>query len=296
MSVTKIIVITGSTRGIGLGLAKEFLRRHCAVVVSGRTPEAVAKAVAELSALQAPTFTQAPLKAQKAAGTSQLYLAESATYPERVFGQACDVTSYEQVQALWEAAQARFGRVDIWINNAGLSHPRVTFWEQSPANLPPVVNTNLLGVMYGSHVAVRGMLAQGGGQIYNMEGFGSGGQMAEGMLIYGSTKRAVTYFTDSLAKDLKAKPVQACHLSPGIVTTDLLEGDYAGQPERWERAKRILKILADRVETVTPYLAEKILANTQNGARIAWLTPGKVAWRFATARFIKRADVFAESK
>lgn len=292
----KIVVITGSTRGIGLGLAKEFLRRDCAIVVSGRTPAAVDKAVAELSVLEVPSFTQAPLRAQKAVGTSKLYLAENTTYPERVFGYACDVTVFEQVQALWDAAQAKFGRVDIWINNAGLSHPRVSFWEQLPTNLPPVVNTNLLGVMYGSQVAVRGMLAQGSGQIYNMEGFGSGGQMADGMLIYGSTKRAVTYFTDSLAKDLKNKPVQVCHLSPGIVTTDLLQADYAGQPERWERAKRVLNILADRVETVTPYLADKVLANKKNGTRLAWLTPGKAAWRFATARFIKREDVFAKSK
>jgi NAD(P)-dependent dehydrogenase (short-subunit alcohol dehydrogenase family) len=263
----KIIVITGSTRGIGYGLAHEFLKRGCAVVVNGRTPAAVEQAVRGLAATHG---------------------------GERILGHAADVTIYEQMQGLWDAAKAKFGRVDVWINNAGLSHPRVPFWEQRAENMPPVVQANLLGVMYGSQVAVRGMLAQGSGQIYNMEGFGSGGQMADGMLIYGSTKRAVTYFTDSLAKDLKDKPVQACHLSPGIVTTELLSADYAGQPERWERAKRILNILADRVETVTPFLAECVLANTQNGARIAWLTPGKVAWRFMTARFTRR-DLFSPS-
>jgi NAD(P)-dependent dehydrogenase (short-subunit alcohol dehydrogenase family) len=260
----KVAVITGSTRGIGLGLAREFLKRGCAVVVSGRTQAAVERAVSQLA---------------------------SAAPAGQVLGCPCDVTVYAQVQSLWDSAKARFGRVDLWINNAGLSHPRVSFWEQAPERLAPVIDTNLRGVMYGSHAAVRGMLRQGGGQIYNLEGFGSGGQMAEGMLIYGSTKRAATYFTESLAKDLRGAPVQVCHLSPGIVATDLLVDDYAGQPERFERAKKIFNILGDTVETVTPYLAEQMLANTRNGARIAWLTFPKIIFRFLTAGFNRR-DLF----
>lgn len=294
----KTIVITGSTRGIGLGLAKEFLKRDCAVVVSGRTLAAVNQVVTDLSALPVPSFTQAPIKAQVAARTSQLYLAESAPRPDHVLGRPCDVADYAQVQALWDAAVAKFGRVDIWINNAGVSHPRVSFWDQKPERFAPVTDTNLRGVMNGTHVALQGMLAQKSGQIYNLEGFGSGGQMAEGMLLYGSTKRAVTYFTDSLAKDLKDKPVQVCHLSPGIVLTDLLVDDYAGQPERFERAKKFFNILGDNVETVTPYLADRVLANAQrgvraNGTRVAWLTFPKIMFRFLTAGFIKR-DLFAE--
>lgn len=294
----KIVIITGSTRGIGLGLAKEFLKRDCAVVVSGRTTTAVNQVVAELSALPVPSFTQAPIKAQVAARTSQLYLAESAPRPDRVFGYPCDITNYAQVQALWEAAVAQFGRVDLWINNAGVSHPRLSFWEQQPERFASVIDTNLRGVMNGTHVALHGMLVQGHGQIYNMEGFGSGGQMGEGMMLYGSTKRAVTYFTDSLAKDLKDKPVQVCHLSPGIVLTDLLVDDYAGQPERFERAKKIFNILGDKVETVTPYLTDQVLANTRrgaraNGVRVAWLTFPKIMFRFLTAGFIKR-NLFAE--
>lgn len=293
-----VLLITGSTRGIGFGLAKEFLKRDCAIVVSGRTAAAVNQAVAELSALAVPSFTQAPIKAQVAARTPHLYLAESAPRPERVFGYPCNVTEYAEVQALWDGALARFGRVDVWINNAGVSHPRLAFWEQKPERFAPVVDTNLRGVMNGAHVAVRGMLAQGHGQIYNMEGFGSGGQMAEGMMLYGSTKRAVTYFTDSLAKDLKGTPVQVSHLSPGIVLTDLLVNDYVGQPERFERAKKIFNLLGDKVETVTPYLADQVLANTRrgthaNGTRVAWLTFPKIMFRFLTAGFIKR-DLFAE--
>jgi len=290
----RVVVITGSTRGIGFGLAKEFLRRDCAVVVSGRSQTAVDKAVAELAALTVPSFTQAPLKAQKAAGTTQLYLAENTAHPERVLGQPCDVTSLEQVQALWEAAKTKFGRVDVWINNAGLAHSDIPFWEQ-PANvMHEVVSVNVLGVMHGSQVAVLGMAAQGSGAIYNFEGFGSNGRTRFGLGVYGSTKAAERFFTRSLAVDVKAKglPVQIGSISPGIVITDLVIGQYQGREQEFVRARRVFNILGDKVETVTPFIAEKVLAGESN---IQWLTGTKVMWRFATASFAKR-DLFTDSK
>ena len=80
---------------------------------------------------------------------------------------------------------------------------------------------------------------------------------ADGLAPYGSTKRALTYFTNSVAKELDGGPISIHHLSPGIVVTDLLVGDYAGDPEGFEKAKRIFNILGDTVETVTPYLADE---------------------------------------
>jgi hypothetical protein len=74
-----------------------------------------------------------------------------------------------------------------------------------------------------------------------------------------------------------------------MVVTDLLTEGYT--PEEWAEVKRIFNILADKVETVAPFLVERILANTQHGARIAWLTTSKVAWRFLTARIQPRQVV-----
>ena len=98
----KTVVITGSTRGLGYGLADSFLALGCAVVVSGRTPAGVEKAVAELSAKHE---------------------------ADRVFGHPCDVTDFEQVQALWDTAKAHFDKIDIWINNAGIGNSQMNFWE-----------------------------------------------------------------------------------------------------------------------------------------------------------------------
>ncbi len=78
-------------------------------------------------------------------------------------------------------------------------------------------------------------------------------------------------------------------ISPGMVLTDLILKQYEGKdPAEWESARKIFNILADNVETVTPYLAKKILENQKNGARINWLTGSRVLWRFLTARFNQR--------
>ena len=77
-------------------------------------------------------------------------------------------------------------------------------------------------------------------------------------------------------------------ISPGMVMTDLiLEGLDQSDPD-WPRAKRIFNILADRVETVTPWIARRVLANEKSGARINWLTSMKAFRRFALSPFRQR--------
>ena len=260
----KTVVITGSTRGIGYGLADSFLSLGCAVTISGRTLASVEKAVADLAAKHE---------------------------PDRVLGQRCDVTDFEQVQALWDAAKAHFGKIDIWINNAGIGHMQTDFWEHSPEQIKAVVTTNLVGAMYGAKVALRGMLDQGFGSFYNVEGLGSDDRMVEGLTLYGCTKAGLRYLTQSLVQETQGTPVLVGALRPGMVMTDLVTKQYKERPEDWERDKRIVNILADRVETVTPWLAQKVLANDKTGVRITWLTRGKVTGRFLLAPFRKR-DLF----
>jgi len=258
--MTKTVVITGSTKGIGYGLAEEFLKRGHNVVISGRKQDALDKAVAKLS-------TQ---------------------YKDKVAGCLCDVTVFSDHEKLFAFAKGKFGRVDIWINNAGISLPRLMVWEQPHENTDQIIAANLTSAIYGSQAAVKGMLAQGGGYVFNMEGHGSNGRFVPGLSVYGATKSGLTYFTKSLAKETEGTPVKVCLLSPGMVNTDLLMVDYQDSPEKFEATKRILNILVDNVETVTPFLAEKILAEPKHGSQIAWLTTGKIMFRFMTSRFIKR--------
>src|SRR5690606_24546172 len=189
------VVITGSTKGLGRGLAEELLARNCAVVICGRNQESVAVTAAELG---------------ERFGT------------DRVFGQASDVTSLPQVEALWEGAAARFGGVDIWVNNAGMSHAMQPRWELPPGEVESVWQANVLGTYYGCGVAMAGMLEQGQGWIYNVEGFGSTGQLRWGLGAYGTSKAAVAYFTRALAAEAQETPVRVASLSPGMVMTDLV--------------------------------------------------------------------------
>jgi NAD(P)-dependent dehydrogenase (short-subunit alcohol dehydrogenase family) len=256
----KTIVITGSTRGIGFGLAEAFLQRNCQVVISGRTD--VETAAAALA---------------RAHGA------------ERITGRTCDVTIYEQVQSLWDAAVERFGMVDIWINNAGQANTLTPFWELPPEKMRAVVDTNITGAMYGTRVALQGMLQQGHGALYNMEGFGSRGKRVQpGLALYGATKAALAFLDRSLVEELKGKPVLAGSILPGMVLTDLLLDQRSGNPADWERSKRVFNILADRVEDIAPWIADRVLANRKHGAHIAWLTGAKVMGRFLLAPITRR--------
>ncbi len=262
----KVVVITGSTRGIGRGLAENFLARDCKVVVSGRSAATVNQTVAELAA-------NSP--------------------PDNVAGFACEISDAGQLQALWDGAVDRFGRVDVWINNAGVSLPRLPLRDAAVADIKSTVQVNLTGLLLASRVALHGMTAQGAGQIWNMEGFGSGGQVQPGMCVYGATKRAVNYINKALQKEVADSGVQVCTLSPGIVVTDLLVGDYNTDSPEWEKSKKIFNILGDKVETVTPFLVDGILSASKSGAKVVWLTGGKAFRRFMTAGFNKR-DLFAD--
>jgi NAD(P)-dependent dehydrogenase (short-subunit alcohol dehydrogenase family) len=266
----KVVVVTGSTRGIGKGLAREFLKRGHSVVISGRKQSDADAVARELGPAAANTAQVLPV--------------------------ACDVTDYGQVQNLWDKAVAAFGRVDIWINNAGQSNSRFAIGGLLQDEVEAVPRVNLIGTMNGAQVALKGMTAQGGGQIYNFEGFGSNGGKQKGMSLYGCTKFAVTYFTKAMIAETKKSPVRVGYLSPGIVITDLSVRDKTKvPPKQWEFTVFIYNILADRVETVTPWLVEKVLADTKHGSRIAWLTRGKSLWRFLRSRFVKE-DRFPELK
>lgn len=263
----KTVVITGSTKGIGYGLAKQFISRGHNVVVCGRKADA----------------------AQTAATTLQPFATGGAT----ALGVGCDVTDLKQVEALWAAAHTKFGRIDIWINNAGAINTMRPIGELDPADILSVPRTNLIGTMNCCQTALNGMKSQAivdgaQGYIYNFEGFGSDGATSPGMSIYGASKFGLTYFTKAFIKETKGGTVRVGFMSPGMVTTEmLLKAKDDVSPERWKRMKWLYRILANDVDTVTVWLVDNVLANTKHGAHIAWLTRGKAVLRFFKALVIK---------
>jgi hypothetical protein len=94
-----------------------------------------------------------------------------------------------------------------------------------------------------------------------------------------------------MALELKGSPVKVCYLSPGIVVTDLLVPPPEKRDKYWEESKKILNLLADTVETVTPFLVEGMVNAEKGGDAVRWLTPKKIAGRKLKSYFKKR-DIF----
>jgi NAD(P)-dependent dehydrogenase (short-subunit alcohol dehydrogenase family) len=258
----KSIVITGSTRGLGLCMAREFLKAGCCVAVSGSSNESLGAAMKELE-----------------------------EFKDRALFILCDVRSRVGVENLWNKAVEKCGRVDIWINNAGRNCPHEFVFDTDQKYIDAVIDTNVKGMIFGSQVAAKGMLAHGSGQIWNMEGLGSDDRIMSKTILYGATKHALTYFTKGLAKELEGTGVMAGRLSPGMMLTDFIlktpEGEKSPVLEQ-KAFRNIFNTLADRPETVAAFFIPRILANRKNGADIVWLTGGKAMARFATAAFTKR--------
>jgi NAD(P)-dependent dehydrogenase (short-subunit alcohol dehydrogenase family) len=256
------VVITGSTRGIGRCMAVEFLRRDCLVVVSGR-PENPPTDLASTLAPFADRWTYVP----------------------------CDVRDVEALERLWTAATAFGGGVDVWINNAGRNAPHGSLVDLPPDCIDALLATNLGGVVHGSRIAARGMLRQGRGAIWNMEGLGSNDMIQVKTILYGTSKRALTYFTRGLARELADTPVRAGRLSPGMMLTDFITKTAEGEPAAVLQDKRfrfVFNALGDRPETVAAYLVPRMLRNRRNDAQIAWLTGPKAFSRFLLAPFRHR--------
>ena len=261
----KTIVITGSTRGIGFALAREFLKRGNRVVISGRSDESVRNSVEKLKA----------------------------EYPEdQIAGFPCDVTQYDQVIALWKLSKNRFKNIDIWINNAGISNEQASSWEIPVDEIRSVIETNVLGELFGTKVAVQGFMDQGFGALYNVEGLGANGKTnnVEGLSIYGMTKAGLHYFNQCLFKEIDHPKIITGALQPGMVLTDLIKGQYEDKPEEWEKVKGILGIISSPIDEVAVWMTNKILTNHKNGAYFHYGGTLRILKRMILSLFRKKRE------
>jgi len=255
----KTIVITGSTRGIGFAMAHSFLKRGCKVVISGRQQNLVDVSVERLSKEYA---------------------------SENVVGFACDVAEFNQMENLWEASVKRFGSVDIWINNAGISNTQNPPWELSADEIECVVKTNMLGEMLGTKIALSGFIKQGFGALYNMEGMGAQRRRGvKGLSIYGASKAGLRYFNDSIFSEVEGKGIIIGAIQPGMMLTEMITDQYLNRREEWEKLKGIFSVISEKPEIVAEWLAEKILTNTRNGVRFTYGGMLRMITRLVKNRF-----------
>jgi NADP-dependent 3-hydroxy acid dehydrogenase YdfG len=184
----KVVVITGASSGLGEATARRLAGEGAKLVLGARR-------VDRIQAL-----------------ANELHLGAGAAVQT-------DVTDYEQVKRLVDAAAAVHGRIDVIINNAGLmphsllEHGRVEDWNR-------MIDVNLRGVLYGIAAALPHMTRQKSGHIINVSSV-AGHKVRPGSAVYAATKAAVRMLSEGLRQEVKPYNIRTTIISPGAVATEL---------------------------------------------------------------------------
>lgn len=193
MTETKVVVITGASSGIGEATAK-LLAKDGAKLVLGARRENKLKALA----------------------TTLEKLGGTAAY------QATDVTNDAQVEALAQLAMTKFGRIDVWLNNAGIM-PQSILSEKKIDDWNNMIDVNIKGTLYGIGAAIPYMDHQKSGHIINVSSV-AGHTAHPGSAVYSATKYAVRAISESLRQEMvdAKNNVRVTVISPGAINTNLL--------------------------------------------------------------------------
>ncbi|MBP6346471.1 acetoin reductase [Neisseriaceae bacterium CLB008] len=191
MSQQKVAVITGSGDGLGKGIAERLAKDGFKIVLSDINADTLAK-------------TEQAFKDQGHAVTSFVG----------------DVSKQADQQALVQKAVSTFGRLDVFINNAGIEEVEPILGI-TPKSLDTIFNINVFGVVYGIQAAAEQMIKQGhGGKIINACSI-AGHESYELLGAYSATKHAVRSFTQSAAKELAQHKITVNAYCPGVAPTKM---------------------------------------------------------------------------
>jgi 3-oxoacyl-[acyl-carrier protein] reductase len=186
----KVALVTGGSRGIGLAIARLLAEDGASVVVSGRDATRLDAAVKELESLGAPALAV-----------------------------VADASKREDVDRLIEAARERFGRIDVLVNNAGITRDQLLVrmkdddWDQ-------VLDTNLRGVFLTTRAVGKVMMRQKSGRIINIAST-AGAMGNPGQVNYSAAKAGVIGLTKAAARELAHWNILVNAVAPGLIETDM---------------------------------------------------------------------------
>lgn len=250
----KIAVITGSSRGFGLAMARAFASEGASVVLASRSDAAIQAAVESLRA----TGAQAT-------------------------GIACDMSDMAQVEALTGHAIQAFGRFDVWVNNAGVSPPYGPTVHIQAKEFVKTTQTNVLGTYHGSVMALRHFLPRHTGKLINILGAGARRPVPM-QSAYASSKAWIRNFTLALGQEYNDSGVGIYAFSPGMMTTDMLSNIQvvAGYERLLDRLPGVLRALGKPPEA--PARKAVWLASSatdgRTGLEVYFSGSGNAMWGF----------------
>ncbi|MBR1376578.1 MAG: SDR family NAD(P)-dependent oxidoreductase [Bacilli bacterium] len=264
----KTVVITGSAKGFGYAMLKLFYEKDFNVVIVDVDEKSLNAAKKEL---------------------------ESLNLKGKILTYKVDITNENEVSKMIEDIIKNNKTIDIWINNAGVNQPSIPIWCLDSKVINRLIDIDLKGTILCSKLIMPIMLKQNSGQIYNVEGYGSNDATMMGLSIYGTSKRAVTYFTEALAKEVSgvSKNIYIGKITPGIMITNFIGNDVSNNRiELSEKTKNVYNILGDRPETIAKFMVDRIVNNNKNNVKFAWLTNRRAMGRFIKALFGKKNNFF----
>jgi 3-oxoacyl-[acyl-carrier protein] reductase len=194
----KLAVITGGSRGIGFAIAQALSNHGGKVVVVGRDPRALKKALVALKASR---------------GTATSY--------------SCDVSNPVQVQKLFVTIKKRHSGIDILVNNAGVAHALTPVEKVSIQDWKRVIDTNLTGMFLCTRAALP--LMHAGATIVNNLSVAAM-QPFEGMAAYNASKYGALGFTNVLREELRQRGIRVLALIPGPTDTAIWEQFWPDAP------------------------------------------------------------------
>lgn len=262
----KTVVITGSARGFGFEMLKVFRENNFNCVISDVNKSILDDAKNNL---------------------------EKMKYKGKVLCYQVDVTKKDTIEKMIKNILKEVNNIDIWINNAGINQPDQYIWDLEEGAINKLIDVDLKGTIISSNTIIPYMLEQGYGAIYNVEGYGSNDAKMPKLTLYGTAKRGVTYFTESLAKELLDRNILVGKISPGIMLTNFISTSLGDgkKIKLTEKNKKVYNILGDYPETIAKYIVPKIIKNKYTNVKFAWLTNRRAFLRFIKAMFVKR-DIF----
>lgn len=216
----KTAIVTGASRGIGKAIALMFGREGANVVVTARTTEAIANVVDQLRGLRAEGLAV-----------------------------TADLGVEAEIQRVAAETLARFGRIDILVNNAAIIHPPIDLVDFDADLWRRVIDVNLTGAALLTKAALPTMIAQRAGKIINISSIG-GRKGGKGRSAYRVTKAALISLTESVAAEVKAHGIDVNCICPGGVDTEGYREAFGNQG----RADNPALMLPDEIAALALFL------------------------------------------